>query len=54
MANSGSDVLATRADRGRFDAVREVVPAAQYHTEAGIITLRQEIRNVKYGPVAVI
>jgi NCAIR mutase (PurE)-related protein len=54
MANSGSDVLATRADQGRFNAVRKVVPAAEYHAEARIITLRQEIRNVKYGPIAVI
>ena len=54
MANSGSDVLATRADRGRFAAVRKVVPEAQYHAEARIITLRQEIRNEKCGPVAVI
>ncbi|MGA2223228.1 MAG: nickel pincer cofactor biosynthesis protein LarB [Syntrophobacteraceae bacterium] len=54
MANSGSDVLATRADRGRFAAVRKVVPEAQYHAEARIITLRQEIRNEKSGPVAVI
>ena len=54
MANSGSDVMATRADAAAFRAVRKVVPAARYHVEARIIILRQGKNVAEYGPVAVI
>ena len=41
MAAMGGDVLATRADERAFEAVREVVPEAQYYPVARIIALRQ-------------
>jgi hypothetical protein len=54
MADSGSDVMATRADPRKFAAVREVVPAVEYHGEARIITLSQEKRTASSGLVAII
>jgi pyridinium-3,5-biscarboxylic acid mononucleotide synthase len=41
MAAMGGDVLATRADEAAFAAVRALVPEAQYHSVARIISLRQ-------------
>ena len=37
-----STLLVTRASADAFEAVRQVVPAATYYADAGIITLRQE------------
>jgi pyridinium-3,5-biscarboxylic acid mononucleotide synthase len=46
MANMGGDVLATRADEAAYAAVKALVPAAQYHPVARIISLRQGEREV--------
>jgi pyridinium-3,5-biscarboxylic acid mononucleotide synthase len=45
MAESGADVLATRADSLAFAAVQERIPAAQYFPVPRIITLRQTERS---------
>ncbi len=54
MARMGSDVLATRANAVTFDAVRELVPAAQFHETARAITLVQSVGRPRSGPVAVL
>ena len=41
MAAMGGDVLATRADETTYGAVKALVPEAQYHSVAHIISLRQ-------------
>jgi hypothetical protein len=41
IVGRGSTLLVTRADQNAYDAVRAAVPAAVYHAEPGIITLRQ-------------
>jgi hypothetical protein len=41
IVGRGSTLLVTRADQKTYEAVRDVVPAATYHSEAGIIALRQ-------------
>jgi len=42
IVSRGSTLLVTRAAREASDAVREVVPDATYHPEAGMITFRQQ------------
>jgi len=37
-----SSLLVTRATQAAYDAVRDVVPAAAYYADAGIIALRQQ------------
>src|SRR5208337_2716544 len=41
MAKAGGNVLATRASREMFDAVRAVEPRAEFHETARAITLMQ-------------
>ncbi len=41
LAETGGNVLATRADEAVYDAVVEASPAAEYHELARAITLRQ-------------
>ena len=38
----GSTLLVTRATAAAYDAVRERVPAASFHADAGVITFRQQ------------
>jgi len=52
LAHSGTDVLATKADEPTFNAVRQLVPAAQYHELPRCITLRQSTLAPR-GQVAV-
>lgn len=54
MAAAGSAVLATRATPEHAIAVRELVPAAEYHDEARIVALRADGAEPKYGPLAVV
>ncbi|HEV2274335.1 MAG TPA: nickel pincer cofactor biosynthesis protein LarB [Acidobacteriaceae bacterium] len=54
MAAMGGDVLATRADAGAFSAVRERVPAAQYHAVARIVSLCQHSQPGSLGPLGVL
>ena len=45
IVTRGHSLLVTRANRAAFEAVREVVPAAEHHELARVITLKQnEIR----------
>jgi pyridinium-3,5-biscarboxylic acid mononucleotide synthase len=41
MSNKGGNVLATRADKAAYEAVRALVPLATYHSTARMITLLQ-------------
>lgn len=54
MARVGGDVLATRASVAAYDAVKDAVPAAEYHPMARAITLRQTTSAANAGPVAVL
>jgi len=54
MALAGGDVIATRASIAAWDAVKQMVPEAEYHTEARIIGLRQSGPSTSAGPVAVL
>jgi NCAIR mutase (PurE)-related protein len=51
---AGGDVIATRADLATWEAVKELVPQAQYHTEARIIGLKQSDTLSDAGPIAVL
>jgi pyridinium-3,5-biscarboxylic acid mononucleotide synthase len=42
IVSRGSTLLVTRATREAFDAVHATVPAATYHADAAMITLRQQ------------
>jgi NCAIR mutase (PurE)-related protein len=54
MARGGGDVIATRADADTWNAVKELVPSAQYHAEARIVGLRQSAAAQEAGPIAVL
>jgi pyridinium-3,5-biscarboxylic acid mononucleotide synthase len=53
IANSGVDVLATKADEETFLAIQSIVQAATYHPLARCVTLRQTARVV-LGNVVVV
>jgi hypothetical protein len=42
MMERGSDVLATKADKEVFPAIRDICPEALYHATAGIITIKNK------------
>jgi len=42
IVRRGSTLLVTRASQAAYDAVRAVVPRAEYYTDAGLIAFRQE------------
>lgn len=54
LAASGVNVLATRANRTVFDAVRRQEARAEFHEAAGCITLRQVETSLTHGIVAVV
>jgi pyridinium-3,5-biscarboxylic acid mononucleotide synthase len=54
MALAGGDVIATRAGVAAWDAVKQMVSEAEYHSEARIIGLRQTGTSSSAGPVAVL
>lgn len=54
LADHGGNVLATRADVERFDAVRKICPEAQYDELARTITLRRTGPAGAIGHVAVV
>jgi len=53
IAGRGSSLLVTRASGAAFDAVRQVVPAATYHADAAIISLRQQDITPGKGTIVV-
>src|ERR1700704_1289510 len=42
IVDRGSTLLVTRASEAAFDLVRDILPAATYQPEAGLIVLRQQ------------
>ena len=54
MAKAGGNVLATRASREAFDAVKTLVPQAEYHEMARNITLKQAEAVPGKGTIAVV
>jgi NCAIR mutase (PurE)-related protein len=54
MAHAGGNVLATRATREMFDAVRTVEPRAEFHELARCITLAQSSPAPGKGTIAVV
>jgi NCAIR mutase (PurE)-related protein len=54
MALVGGDVIATRASVAAWDAVKQMVPEAEYHAEARIIGMRQTQTSAGAGPIAVL
>ena len=54
MAAAGGNVLATRASRETSEAVREVVPAAEFHETARAITLMQSPAPAAKGSICVV
>ena len=49
----GSTLLVTRATEAAYEAVRAKVPDATYHTDAGLITLRQQDVSPGNGTIIV-
>jgi pyridinium-3,5-biscarboxylic acid mononucleotide synthase len=54
MARGGGNVLATRANDEKFNAVRQVVQNAIYHPRSGCITLRQNETSRGQGTISVV
>ncbi len=54
MAAQGGNVLATKADKSHFRAVKKAVPKAEYRELAQAITLRQDASTYGKGTIAVI
>ena len=54
MAARSSNVLATRADREKYEAVCGQVPEAEFHPLSGCIVLRRENEKRGHGVVAVV
>jgi NCAIR mutase (PurE)-related protein len=54
MARGGGNVLATRANEEKFNAVRRVVPEAVYHPRSGCIALRQMEAHSGQGTITVV
>ena len=54
MAKAGGNVLATRASREAFEAVKTIEPRAVYHETAKAITLKQAEAVAGKGTVAVV
>jgi pyridinium-3,5-biscarboxylic acid mononucleotide synthase len=54
LAKHGTNVLATRASRQQFDAVRKKVRKAEYRELANAIVLEQDTRKYGKGKIAVV
>jgi len=54
LADVGGQVLATRASQEQYDAVAADIPAAEYHSSARAITLRQGDPIVPVGNIAIV
>jgi hypothetical protein len=54
LADSGCNVLATRADAAKYDAVKAILPEARFNRACGAITLRQRPAKPSKGTVGVI
>lgn len=54
MAEHGSNVLATRADAAKFEAVKARVSQTKFHELSGCITVRRSREKRGHGLIAVI
>ena len=54
MVLAGGDVIATRADTAAWNAVKSIVPEAEYHESARIVGLRQSGAAHDAGTIAVL
>jgi NCAIR mutase (PurE)-related protein len=54
MARGGGNVLATRANEEKFNAVHHAVPDAVYHPRSSCITLRQDKTHRGRGTITVV
>ncbi|HUN88895.1 MAG TPA: nickel pincer cofactor biosynthesis protein LarB [Terriglobales bacterium] len=54
LAAKGTNVLATRASAGQFEAVRTRAPNAEYRERARCITLRQDRKRYGKGRIVVV
>lgn len=54
MAEHGSNVLATRANQEKFDAVHSQIPESQFHPLSGCIVLRRDSEVRGRGMIGVI
>jgi len=54
LARHGNNVLATRASREQFAAVKKLVPPVKYHAGSGAIVLRRDKKRYGKGRVTVI
>jgi NCAIR mutase (PurE)-related protein len=54
MAERGTNVLATRASREKFEAVHACVPEAEFHPVSGCIVLRRDDEKRGHGLVLVV
>lgn len=53
LASKSKNVMATRASQDIYEAVRDIVPEAEYHTQARIVYLWRE-KRMTHGKVGVI
>jgi NCAIR mutase (PurE)-related protein len=54
MAERGANVLATRANREKFEAVHARVPQAEFHSASGCVVLRRSNEKRGHGLVLVV
>ncbi|HEX2330762.1 MAG TPA: nickel pincer cofactor biosynthesis protein LarB [Candidatus Angelobacter sp.] len=54
LAQHGGNVLATKADREHFRAVKKAVPKAEYHDMAQAAVLRRDKANYGKGAIAIV
>ena len=54
LAQHGSNVLATRATKEQFSAVKKTVPAARYEVDARAIVLRRDSQRYGKGLISVV
>src|SRR5215467_10228853 len=54
LAQHGNNVLATRATRLQFSAVKQIVKAAEYESEARAIVLRRDAKRYGKGLISVV
>ena len=54
VRRSGGPVFVTRATPEQFDAVRQVVPSAEYHSRSGLVVAKRGGNGAVLGTVAVV
>jgi len=54
IVSKGDNVIGTRADNEKFLAVKELVPEAVWHADAGIISVTLNMKEASESPIAII